>query len=263
MPPVLDSVSTDARRSDSVGIHLRRAPATEKTFLNRQPRFIQPASANIHHHCMETLNGHSPYVSSLALSGKLRYCGSSDREIRSWQCNDFSYSHTEQYSRDNVAAIKKGAVKPMHSRLGVARCFIPFQNIDDWKSKGWAPQSATPLQQRTVCHPLGCMVVAWLPGLVVPASAIQEGMALSSLALSPDVICVKRESGRRLGLLQSMPSANATQPNPNRPSSHQNEQDPEQITPKKPIRGSQIHLARVASHPDPSLPQSQRAALLP
>uniref|UniRef100_A0A7N1A7Z9 Uncharacterized protein n=1 Tax=Kalanchoe fedtschenkoi TaxID=63787 RepID=A0A7N1A7Z9_KALFE len=48
---------------------------TRKTFLNLQPRFIQPASANIYHHCMTTLK--------------------------------------EQYSRNNVAAIKKGAVKLM------------------------------------------------------------------------------------------------------------------------------------------------------
>uniref|UniRef100_A0A7N0VM16 Uncharacterized protein n=1 Tax=Kalanchoe fedtschenkoi TaxID=63787 RepID=A0A7N0VM16_KALFE len=84
------------------------------TSLNMQPQFFQPASANIYHSCMTTLKGHSSYVSSLSLSGKLLYSGSSDREIRSWKCDDSSYSHTELYVSDNVVAIgKKGAVKAM------------------------------------------------------------------------------------------------------------------------------------------------------
>ncbi|KAK7354097.1 hypothetical protein VNO80_19555 [Phaseolus coccineus] len=36
------------------------------------------------HHCLTTLKGHTSYISSLALSGKFLYTGSSDREIRSW-----------------------------------------------------------------------------------------------------------------------------------------------------------------------------------
>uniref|UniRef100_A0A7N0U3Y8 Uncharacterized protein n=1 Tax=Kalanchoe fedtschenkoi TaxID=63787 RepID=A0A7N0U3Y8_KALFE len=77
------------------------------------PEGLQPVSANIYHHCMTTLKGHSSYVSSLALAGNLLFSGSSDKQIRSWKCDGLSFSHDEQYISDNVVANGKGAVKAM------------------------------------------------------------------------------------------------------------------------------------------------------
>ncbi|KAL9681209.1 hypothetical protein QQ045_012990 [Rhodiola kirilowii] len=79
--------------------------------LNVQPQYFQPA--NIDHHCITTLKGHTSYVSSLALAGKLLHSGSSDGEIRSWKCENLNYSHDDQFTNDNMVATGKGAVKAM------------------------------------------------------------------------------------------------------------------------------------------------------
>ncbi|KAK9278908.1 hypothetical protein L1049_028489 [Liquidambar formosana] len=62
-----------------------------------------------HHHCITTLQGHSSYISSLTLAGKLLYTGSSNNEIRSWKRNPLNSDHNEP--TNNIVAIGKGAVK--------------------------------------------------------------------------------------------------------------------------------------------------------
>ncbi|XP_027337839.1 protein JINGUBANG-like [Abrus precatorius] len=63
------------------------------------------------HYCLTTLKGHTSYISSLTLSGKFLYTGSSDREIRSWNRTPFlSESPNSTY---NIVVAGEGAVKSL------------------------------------------------------------------------------------------------------------------------------------------------------
>ncbi|TKY73462.1 Vegetative incompatibility protein HET-E-1 [Spatholobus suberectus] len=61
-----------------------------------------------HHHCLATLRGHTSYISSLTLSGKFLYTGSSDREIRTW-----NRSQPENSTADTAVLAGNGAVKSL------------------------------------------------------------------------------------------------------------------------------------------------------
>ncbi|KAF5741037.1 vegetative incompatibility protein HET-E-1 [Tripterygium wilfordii] len=60
--------------------------------------------------CIATLKGHSSYISSLALTGKFLYSGSSNGEIRVWSRNPSSLLYS---STDNVVATSSGGVKSL------------------------------------------------------------------------------------------------------------------------------------------------------
>ncbi|KAF5726772.1 vegetative incompatibility protein HET-E-1 [Tripterygium wilfordii] len=62
------------------------------------------------HNCIASLNGHSSYVSSLALVGKFLYSGSSNSEIRVWSRDPSSISYS---SADNVVTTSSGGVKSL------------------------------------------------------------------------------------------------------------------------------------------------------
>ncbi|KAE9608490.1 hypothetical protein Lal_00015244 [Lupinus albus] len=73
-----------------------------------------------HHHCLTTLKGHNSYISSLTLSDKILFTGSSDREIKSW--NPISYDSELDLENKNRGSISstintvlagKGAVKSL------------------------------------------------------------------------------------------------------------------------------------------------------
>ncbi|XP_031250883.1 protein JINGUBANG-like [Pistacia vera] len=67
----------------------------------------------IHYHCLTTLKGHNSYVSSITLAGKFLYVGSSDREIRSWDCNPLTSQLDQEIINNNKVAVGKGAVKSL------------------------------------------------------------------------------------------------------------------------------------------------------
>ncbi|KAL1218957.1 Protein JINGUBANG [Cardamine amara subsp. amara] len=72
----------------------------------------QPQSSSVDHECLATLKGHSSYVSSLAVSEKLLYIGSSNSEIRVWPRERRGYSPGADHDR-NIIAIGNGAVKSL------------------------------------------------------------------------------------------------------------------------------------------------------
>ncbi|CAJ1975202.1 unnamed protein product [Sphenostylis stenocarpa] len=64
-------------------------------------------STTTFHHCLTTFKGHTSYISSLTISGKFLYTGSSDREIRSWNRTPLN-SHPQ-----NTVLAGNGAVKSL------------------------------------------------------------------------------------------------------------------------------------------------------
>ncbi|KAF9623349.1 hypothetical protein IFM89_000838 [Coptis chinensis] len=72
---------------------------------------IQEQLSLTHYQCISTLKGHSSYVSSLTLSGKYLYSGSSNQEIRVW--NHEPLNSDPIHHDDNVVAIRNGAVKSL------------------------------------------------------------------------------------------------------------------------------------------------------
>ncbi|KAF5730101.1 hypothetical protein HS088_TW20G00471 [Tripterygium wilfordii] len=82
--------------------------------LTSQPQQLHYFFTNAY--CSTTLKGHNSYISSLTLSGKFLYSGSSDNEIRLWNQNPLNSEpddDEEQRLIDNVVAVGKGAVKSL------------------------------------------------------------------------------------------------------------------------------------------------------
>lgn len=79
--------------------------------LNHHHHLHTPNST-VYHHCLTTLKGHtSSYISSLTLSGKFLYTGSSDREIRSW--NRIPENSSNNNNNSNTVLTGNGAVKSL------------------------------------------------------------------------------------------------------------------------------------------------------
>ncbi|KAJ6749106.1 hypothetical protein OIU79_030079 [Salix purpurea] len=77
--------------------------------LNSNPDHHQETLPAAHHQCLATLKGHTSYISSLNLAGKLLYSGS-DKEIRLWKGSSFD---SEIDHSNNVVAVGKGKVKSL------------------------------------------------------------------------------------------------------------------------------------------------------
>ncbi|KAK7317209.1 hypothetical protein RJT34_01238 [Clitoria ternatea] len=80
---------------------------------SQQPHHSTTTTTN--HHCLTTLKGHTSYTSSLTLSGKFLFTGSSDREIRSFNTIPFHHSQHDENSTttNNMVLSGKGAVKSL------------------------------------------------------------------------------------------------------------------------------------------------------
>ncbi|KAL1334018.1 hypothetical protein HN51_062900 [Arachis hypogaea] len=90
-----------------------------QTSLSSQPSLASVPSLNKNYHyscsnystasynCIATLKGHNYYPSSLTLSAKFLYSGSSDREIRSWS------KQSLLTTTNNIVLAGKGAVKSL------------------------------------------------------------------------------------------------------------------------------------------------------
>ncbi|KAI9126477.1 hypothetical protein K1719_002073 [Acacia pycnantha] len=127
---------------------------------------IQPSTTTCHR-CLTTLKGHTSSSSSstscLALSGKLLYTGSSDREIRSW---NISVSFSDDSSNPeicitNIALSGKSAVKSI-----VVQSDKLFSAQQDHKIRVWKIISNNKTDQEEYTH------VATLPTLGDRASKI-------------------------------------------------------------------------------------------
>ncbi|KAL5759700.1 hypothetical protein ACOSQ2_018538 [Xanthoceras sorbifolium] len=97
-------------QSESLSNHLSSTSSlSSQPSLPSVPSLSLPfqAPTTIYHHCLATLEGHS-YVSSLALSGKLLFSGSSNSDIRAWSRDPFVL-HQPQAPTDNVVATGNGA----------------------------------------------------------------------------------------------------------------------------------------------------------
>ncbi|XP_044487495.1 protein JINGUBANG-like [Mangifera indica] len=81
--------------------------------LTSQTHQRQSNVSTIHYHCLTTLKGHNSYASSLTLAGKFLYVGSSDREIRLWDCNPLTLQLDQEIMNNNIVAVGKGAVKSL------------------------------------------------------------------------------------------------------------------------------------------------------
>ncbi|KAK9117023.1 hypothetical protein Sjap_015970 [Stephania japonica] len=105
---------------------IARFPSSDSTSIYSQPslpsvpsltsQFTQSSNTTIHYQCISTLKGHSSYISSLVLAGKLLYSGSSDREIRVWSRDTLSHPIVDDHENlkpSNVVAVSSGAVKTL------------------------------------------------------------------------------------------------------------------------------------------------------
>lgn len=100
----------------------------------------------VDHHCLTTLKGHNSYVSSLALAGKFLYTGSSDNEVRSWDCNTFSSELDQEFlSNNNIVAAGKGAVKSL-----VVLADKLFSAHQDHKIRVWKINNQEPDHQKYI-----------------------------------------------------------------------------------------------------------------
>ncbi|XP_010533031.1 PREDICTED: F-box/WD repeat-containing protein pof1 [Tarenaya hassleriana] len=102
------------RECQNNSTHLQSDFSTSSS-LSSQPSLpsvpsLSSPSQNRHHdhQCLVTLRGHSSYVSSLAVSGKFIYSGSSDGKILAWPREP-----PENIAGDNTVAVGNGAVKAM------------------------------------------------------------------------------------------------------------------------------------------------------
>ncbi|KAI4336091.1 hypothetical protein L6164_014663 [Bauhinia variegata] len=99
--------------------------------------------SNAYHRCLTTLKGHTSYISSLTLSGKFLYTGSSDREIRSWNRTPFDSEFDSEHSITNVVVAGKGAVKSL-----VVQSDKLFSAHQDHKIRVWKISNYEPDQQK-------------------------------------------------------------------------------------------------------------------
>ncbi|KAJ8753602.1 hypothetical protein K2173_022843 [Erythroxylum novogranatense] len=120
-----------------------------------QPNHSQ--NPDLHYYCVTTLKGHTSYISSLTVAGKLLYSGSSDKEIRSWRRNP---SAEFESSSSSVVAIGEGAVK---SLLVLADKL--FSAHQDHKIRVWKLSIQEPDEQK-------CTHLATLPTFGDRASKI-------------------------------------------------------------------------------------------
>ncbi|KAG5049802.1 hypothetical protein JHK85_010905 [Glycine max] len=76
---------------------------------------LHTPNSSVYHHCLTTLKGHTSYISSLTLSGKFLYTGSSDREIRSWNRipENSSTDNSNNNNNNSTVLAGKGAVKSL------------------------------------------------------------------------------------------------------------------------------------------------------
>ncbi|XP_010477737.1 PREDICTED: uncharacterized protein LOC104756786 [Camelina sativa] len=100
--------------------HHQSESSTSSSSLLSQPSLplvpslsFQPQSSSVYHQCLATLKGHSSYVSSLAVSDKLLYTGSSNSEIRVWPRKPpFSPENSTGDDR-NIVSTGNGGVKSL------------------------------------------------------------------------------------------------------------------------------------------------------
>ncbi|KAK8656158.1 hypothetical protein V6N13_108716 [Hibiscus sabdariffa] len=99
-------------QSDSVCLRSQQSLPSVPS-LTSQLHLQQYHLSNIQHHCLTTLKGHTSYVSSLAVAGKFLYTGSSDKEIRLWNCDDLNSEFEYENLANNILVVGKGAVKSL------------------------------------------------------------------------------------------------------------------------------------------------------
>ncbi|KAK7350584.1 hypothetical protein VNO77_09375 [Canavalia gladiata] len=75
------------------------------------PSLNNSHSSTTNYHCLTTLKTHTSYISSVTLSGKFLYTGSSDRQITSW--NRIPFQLTENSTANSIVVAGKGAVKSL------------------------------------------------------------------------------------------------------------------------------------------------------
>ncbi|KAL4282373.1 hypothetical protein GQ457_03G015300 [Hibiscus cannabinus] len=111
--------------------------------LTSQLHLQQYYLSNIQHHCITTLKGHTSYVSSLAVTGKFLYTGSSDKEIRLWNCDGLNSEFEYENLTNNILVVGKGAVKSLVVLTG--RLFSAHQDhkIRVWKINNDDPDNQT------------------------------------------------------------------------------------------------------------------------
>ncbi|KAF2316035.1 hypothetical protein GH714_040830 [Hevea brasiliensis] len=102
-------------------------------------RHHQHFLSNTHHHCLATLKGHTTYVSSLTLTEKFLYSGSSDKEIRAWKRNHLDSELNHENQCNNIVAVGKGAVKSL-----VVLADKLFSAHQDHKIRAWKTSSQEP-----------------------------------------------------------------------------------------------------------------------
>ncbi|KAJ1439013.1 WD40/YVTN repeat-like-containing domain superfamily [Sesbania bispinosa] len=112
--------------------------------LNSHSHLLNPPTTS--HTCLTTLKGQTSYISSLFLSGKFLYTGSSDREIRSWNRTNFHSEfdpQQESNTNNNIVVSGKGAVKSI-----VVHSDKLFSAHQDHKIRVWKITNHEPHQQK-------------------------------------------------------------------------------------------------------------------
>ncbi|KAK3225560.1 hypothetical protein Dsin_005422 [Dipteronia sinensis] len=130
-------------QSDSPSLSSQHSLASVPSLTSRTHQQLNNFS-NIHHHCLTTLKGHNSYVSSLTIAGNFLYMGSSDKEIRTWDCNNPLNSEPDQeILTNNIVAAGKGAVKSL-----VVLADKLFSAHQDHKIRVWKINNQEPDQQK-------------------------------------------------------------------------------------------------------------------
>ncbi|KAK9119603.1 hypothetical protein Scep_017696 [Stephania cephalantha] len=185
--------------SDSTSIYSQQSLPSVPSLTSQ---FTQSSNTTIHYQCISTLKGHSSYVSSLTLAGKLLYSGSSDREIRVWSRDDLSHhivNDHENSKPSNVVASSSGAVKT----LAVSGNKL-MSGHQDHKIRVWQVEAPFDTHHHQQQHQKQYKRLATLPTLsdrvtkLIPAKNyvqvrrhkkstwVHHVDAVSSLAISPD-----------------------------------------------------------------------------
>ncbi|KAK7281859.1 hypothetical protein RIF29_10188 [Crotalaria pallida] len=108
--------------------------------LTSIPSLNNNSQSHFHHHCLATLKGHTSYISSLTLTDKILYTGSSDREIKSWNRYNYNYEFNPENENStstcsstiNTVLAGKGAVKSL-----VLQSDTLFSAHQDHKIRVW------------------------------------------------------------------------------------------------------------------------------
>ncbi|GJW44866.1 JINGUBANG-like protein [Tanacetum coccineum] len=124
---------------DSSFLYTQSSLPSFATITSENPDYHQPTT----NRCISTIKGHNCYISSLVISGKLLYTGSSNKEIQIWKRDSLRCEYDHENLSDSMMITGKGAVKSL-----VVSADKIFSAHQDHKIRVWKVDENEEQQQK-------------------------------------------------------------------------------------------------------------------